>query len=179
MAANGRGSLRPSHNQRTPPFLLIGLLVVIAILGFNYWSASSKNNDLHVNVRSMEDKMKTSAINAMNFQSRIEQMVQSGRQKDQMIDKLKAELDTKIRELDTNVRRLERMEIDAKTTSETCRDDLNTARSNYDDIRLELVGVESLPYPRVACCDKFVSLVTSWIPTWIWNLGLGWIGVSQ
>ncbi len=43
MANNSRGSMRPQSAGRTPSFIVIGLLVVIAILGFNYWNVSSKN----------------------------------------------------------------------------------------------------------------------------------------
>ncbi|KAK2183481.1 hypothetical protein NP493_310g00013 [Ridgeia piscesae] len=43
MAVGGsaRGQMRP-HSSKSPPFLLVGLFVVIAILAFNYWNASTK-----------------------------------------------------------------------------------------------------------------------------------------
>ena len=39
--STARGQMRP-HSSKSPPFLLVGLFVVIAILGFNYWNASTK-----------------------------------------------------------------------------------------------------------------------------------------
>ena len=47
MGSNSRGGLHPSrHASRTPPFLLVGLLVVIAVLTFNYWTTSVTNQEL-------------------------------------------------------------------------------------------------------------------------------------
>ncbi|KAL5005470.1 hypothetical protein ScPMuIL_018926 [Solemya velum] len=45
MAANGRGTMR--NQSRTPPFLVIGLVVALVILGFNYWRVSSRNGSLN------------------------------------------------------------------------------------------------------------------------------------
>lgn len=46
MVATTRGQMRPNHNSRSPPFVVVGLLVVIAILAFNYWSVTSTNREL-------------------------------------------------------------------------------------------------------------------------------------
>ena len=47
MASNSRGALHSNrHGSRSPPFILIGLLVVIAILAFNYWTTSQANREL-------------------------------------------------------------------------------------------------------------------------------------
>ena len=35
------------NGSRSPSFILVGMGVVIVILGFNYWSASSKNSILN------------------------------------------------------------------------------------------------------------------------------------
>ena len=57
MAANSRGGLHPSrHSSRTPPFVLVGLLVVIAILGFNYWTTSAANRELDETLKSVNEK---------------------------------------------------------------------------------------------------------------------------
>ena len=46
-SSSQRGQMRPTHGSRTPPFVLAGLLVVVIILAFNYWSVSSTNRDLN------------------------------------------------------------------------------------------------------------------------------------
>ena len=47
MGSNSRGGFHPSrHASRTPPFLMVGLLVVIAVLTFNYWTTSVANQEL-------------------------------------------------------------------------------------------------------------------------------------
>jgi len=56
MAANGRGTMRPGG--RSPPFLAIGLFVALVILGFNYWSLSSKNGELQNEVAMMDSELR-------------------------------------------------------------------------------------------------------------------------
>ncbi|CAG0893963.1 unnamed protein product [Darwinula stevensoni] len=48
-----RGSLRPG-NGRSPPFVIIGLVIIIGILGFNYWGLSTLNADLVSQVKKFE-----------------------------------------------------------------------------------------------------------------------------
>ena len=68
MAANSRGGLHPSrHSSRTPPFILVGLLVVIAILGFNYWTTSAANRELDETLKTLNAKY-TSTNNKLSSQ---------------------------------------------------------------------------------------------------------------
>lgn len=60
MMADSRGKMRPHTNSRSPPFVLVGLLVVIAILAFNYWGASSKNNELLEEIYGLKDQLQQS-----------------------------------------------------------------------------------------------------------------------
>lgn len=43
---------------RAPPVILIGLLVMLVILGFNYWLLSSQNADLHQELEKLQSEVK-------------------------------------------------------------------------------------------------------------------------
>ena len=43
---------------RTPPVILIGLLVMLVILGFNYWLVSSQNADLQQELEKLQAEVK-------------------------------------------------------------------------------------------------------------------------
>lgn len=45
MAGAVRGGLRPHHSMKHS-FIIIGLIVVVVVLGVNYWSISAKNTRL-------------------------------------------------------------------------------------------------------------------------------------
>lgn len=43
---------------RAPPVILIGLLVMLVILGFNYWLLSSQNADLQQELEKLQAEVK-------------------------------------------------------------------------------------------------------------------------
>ena len=45
MAGTARGGLRPHHPSKHS-FILVGLVIVVIVLGINYWSTSAKNSRL-------------------------------------------------------------------------------------------------------------------------------------
>ncbi|KAK4319392.1 hypothetical protein Pmani_009675 [Petrolisthes manimaculis] len=47
---------------RTPPFILVGLIVFVLILGFNYWTISSQNGDLQRDLEKLQAEVKISAV---------------------------------------------------------------------------------------------------------------------
>jgi len=57
MAGGIRGSLRPHHSAKHS-FILVGLVLVIIVLGFNYWSASVKNTRLLAEVAKLQTNYK-------------------------------------------------------------------------------------------------------------------------
>jgi chromosome segregation ATPase len=50
-------NMRPA--SRTPPFLLVGLLVALCILAFNYWNLSGKNSELALKHRELSRQYDT------------------------------------------------------------------------------------------------------------------------
>jgi len=57
MAGAVRGGLRPHHPAKHS-FILVGLVVVIIVLGINYWSASAKNTRLLAEVAKLQKNYK-------------------------------------------------------------------------------------------------------------------------
>jgi len=57
MAGGIRGSLRPHHPIKHS-FILVGLVVVIIVLGINYWNASAKSTRLLAEVAKLQKKYK-------------------------------------------------------------------------------------------------------------------------
>ena len=72
MAGGGtsRGQMRP-HSSKSPPFLLIGLFVVIAILGFNYWNASTKYAFSRKQVLQLSDRYQEAETKRRGLEKRI------------------------------------------------------------------------------------------------------------
>jgi len=75
MAANGRGAMRPQ--SRSPPFLVIGLLVALVILGANYWSLSSNNNSLGQEVAELQDQVRQLSAKRISAEKKIDSMAES------------------------------------------------------------------------------------------------------
>ena len=63
MSGNGRGPQRP---QSRPPFLVIGLLVALSILGFNYWNLSSANGTLSATNIDLQDQIRILTSKKLN-----------------------------------------------------------------------------------------------------------------
>ena len=122
--ADSRGKMRPHHNSRSPPFVLVGLLVVIAILAFNYWGASSSNNELleendklsiqlrqTVNKVEENSKLSEDRLKEINkVQEALDQLKSDHDQKTARLSQLEDELDDKKSELESAQRNTETCE---------------------------------------------------------------------
>ncbi|CAL4105884.1 unnamed protein product, partial [Meganyctiphanes norvegica] len=47
---------------RTPPFVLIGLIFIVLILAYNYWTLSSQNSDLQEDIERLQTEIKINAV---------------------------------------------------------------------------------------------------------------------
>lgn len=110
MASNGRGGLRPAGSTRSPPFIVIGLLVVIAILAFNYWNMSSRNNFLNSERQTLTEKYKMATLQKITTDKKNEKMLSQVQLCNTMeIDckKQKDLRDEEIKKLNNNVKALQ------------------------------------------------------------------------
>ena len=126
MAANSRGGMRPNNAGKTPSFIVIGLLVVIAILGFNYWNVSSKNSVLVRELAEMSEKLRLTSVKKLAIEKRNDALLQKVRENESDIEKhktlsqrkeeevanLNSQLDTKKSEADNQQSELNRLRQD-------------------------------------------------------------------
>jgi len=57
MAGTGRGSLRPYQPSKGHNFLVIGLLLVVMVLSYNYWVVSVSKNEKTYQIVALETSM--------------------------------------------------------------------------------------------------------------------------
>ncbi len=100
------------RNSRTPTLLVVGLIVIIIILLYNYWNLLEHNNVLRDRLLSNEDKLSdlnekksllekqgSKALEQMKeFEDKIEKSSQALSKKDSEIDELNTKLSSKDQE---------------------------------------------------------------------------------
>ncbi|GFO36980.1 protein casc4-like isoform x6 [Plakobranchus ocellatus] len=133
MTSTGRTAQRvPS---RTPPFVLIGLLVVLSFLGYSYWSLSSSNSDLSaqleaIRVEKRDSQNKQSEVQRMlvdtksqlsAFQIESNQLKRDLLAKDAEVQSLKADIAQKVADDDKQ-----------KSLMEQCDEKLNTLQRDFE-----------------------------------------------
>ncbi|XP_013397752.1 protein casc4-like, partial [Lingula anatina] len=127
MASSGtpRGGMRPSG--RSPPFVIIGLFVVIAILAFNYWSVSSRNSELLREVSDLSMKLRLATQNKLSIEKRAEALLSRMKENEDNLKVVQKESSQKLVEnndLSTQISHL-KDEIDKhKQETGTCRDEV-------------------------------------------------------
>ena len=57
MAGSGRGSLRPYQPSKGHNFLVIGLLLVVMVLSYNYWNVSVTKNEQTYEIASLQSSI--------------------------------------------------------------------------------------------------------------------------
>ena len=130
MAANsGRGQMRPHNAGRTPSFVVVGLMIVIAILGFNYWNVSSKNSMLAREVNESRDRIRFAAVKKLAMEKRNDALMQKVRSSDMELDRQKTLSGKTQEEVDTM-----RSQLDAK------QDEVTQCRTEKDSYKSELVS---------------------------------------
>ncbi|VDI77711.1 Hypothetical predicted protein [Mytilus galloprovincialis] len=97
MSGNGRGAAR--NPSKSPPFLIIGLLVALAILGFNYWNLSSSNGSLSATNMDLQDQIRILTSKRLNE----EQSKRDIERKYQLIEQRIATKDSEIKKLQEDV----------------------------------------------------------------------------
>ena len=119
MAGGGtsRGQMRP-HSSKSPHFLLIGLSVVIAILGFNYWNASTKYAFSRKQVLQLSDRYQEAETKRRGLEKRILDLIND-------LDQRKAEV----------------MRCQAKSTVEATNCE-NRIRREKDDLLTQLTDTK-------------------------------------
>lgn len=114
MAANPRGAMRPQ--SKSPPFLIIGLLVALVILGANYWSLSSSNRAMSIEIRDLQDHIRMVAAKKINAEKRSDSVLERLKDLEKTITDNKQTIAKKSSEIAT----LNQQHSDRTTELEAC-----------------------------------------------------------
>ena len=131
MASNSRGALHSNrHGSRSPPFILIGLLVVIVILAFNYWTTSQANRELDEKLT--EVNRRHSELNAQYLKRKNDLLTEiQSKERDNAAHKLNVqELQKRLSETEQNTALL-RSELSGLQT------ELNNNKGQFNNIQEE------------------------------------------
>ncbi|XP_069157935.1 uncharacterized protein [Procambarus clarkii] len=77
---------------RTPPFILVGLVLIVLILGFNYWTLTSQNADLQQEVEKLQAEVKISAMKQEQSENKNAALQETVHEMDSISAKLKKKL---------------------------------------------------------------------------------------
>ncbi|XP_053638741.1 uncharacterized protein [Cherax quadricarinatus] len=78
---------------RTPPFILVGLVLIVLILGFNYWTLSSQNADLQQEVEKLQAELKISAMKQEQSETKNAALQETVHEMDSISANLKKKLE--------------------------------------------------------------------------------------
>lgn len=77
---------------RTPPFILVGLLLVVLILAFNCWTLSSQNSDLQQEIEKIQAEVKISAVKQEQSEKKNAALGETVHEMEELSGKLKQKL---------------------------------------------------------------------------------------
>lgn len=124
--------------SRSPPFLVIGLLVALVILGANYWNLSSNNSKLAFEVAELQDQVRQISAKRISAEKKIDSMAESyNRNKDTLAQKesdvksLNSQIEDKVGELQN-----------LGKEKESCQNNLKNCEDNSNGIQQELLKVK-------------------------------------
>ncbi|XP_046549916.1 translation initiation factor IF-2-like isoform X3 [Haliotis rubra] len=162
MTANGRGTMRPQG--RTPPFLLIGLLVVMCILGYSYWSVASTSSDQALQIVTLQDEVRILSTRKMEADKRSEASNDKAGALEKRNAGLVAEMQEKIRAVESVKNELGRKEdelknsnteLDNKGASLTkCEQDSNGIKEELQKLKEETESLKGSMDKKPAQCDQ-------------------------
>ncbi|XP_070541723.1 mediator of RNA polymerase II transcription subunit 15-like isoform X2 [Ptychodera flava] len=153
MAANNRGHMRPS---RSPPFVVVGLLVVICILAFNYWTVSAKNKELVAKTSLLEKEYEATVFKKGALEKRndvISQDLVGANRKLIEQQKLHATLEERIINLQDENRELKKENDQLAIESHSCRDMLDIVKKNVTETHYQFAELKGVHGDLQKECD--------------------------
>ncbi|XP_071168602.1 Golgi membrane protein 1-like isoform X2 [Mytilus edulis] len=155
MSGNGRGAAR--NPSKSPPFLIIGLLVALAILGFNYWNLSSSNGSLSATNMDLQDQIRILTSKRLNE----EQSKRDIERKYQLIEQRIATKDSEIKKLQEDVdkkggdvERGENSKKECEKNLQQCEDNNTGIQTQLDAVKDEVKELKNQPNVSTQNCDS-------------------------
>ncbi|XP_063433856.1 Golgi membrane protein 1-like [Mytilus trossulus] len=155
MSGNGRGAAR--NPSKSPPFLIIGLLVALAILGFNYWNLSSSNGSLSATNMDLQDQIRILTSKRLNE----EQSKRDIERKYQLIEQRIATKDSEIKKLQEDVdkkggdvERAENLKKECEKNLQQCEDNNTGIQTQLEAVKDEVKELKNQPNVSTQNCDS-------------------------
>ncbi|KAL3866910.1 hypothetical protein ACJMK2_044159 [Sinanodonta woodiana] len=162
MAANNRGGMRPQG--RSPPFLAVGLFVAVCILGFNYWSMSSRNAELGNEITLLESEVRVLSAKKVSAEKRSESVMDKVTDLEEILKKERNNYGNKEAELaecNKNLHLKEEQltetkeEADAcKSLSSSCEENKKNLQAEIEKLKVELANHVSAAQQAVDVCSE-------------------------
>ncbi|XP_071534358.1 uncharacterized protein [Panulirus ornatus] len=126
---------------RTPPFSLVGLLLILLILGFKCWTLSSQNADLQQDIEKFQAEIKISAMKQEQSENKNAALQQTVHDMDSISEKLKKKLldeeeILKTKDQDNQKKAYEITSLKNKVTK--MQEQINTLNQQLDDREVDL-----------------------------------------
>lgn len=111
-----RGQLRPYLSGRTPPFLVVGLLVVMGILGFSYWSLNTQYTERQEELLKLQERLRIYAEKRESVEKQNSALQSQLQESQNEEGKFKIALDKKQQEVNNLAEQLRYKEDDVAKT---------------------------------------------------------------
>ncbi|KAK8405504.1 hypothetical protein O3P69_001814 [Scylla paramamosain] len=147
---------------RAPPVILIGLLVVLVILGFNYWLLSSQNADLQQELEKLQAEVKISAVKQDQSEKKNAALQETVHEMDEIADKLKKrvqEEEDAIKTRDQDGQKKDYEITSLKNKIVVLQEQINTVKQQVEEQEVELAKARETNTRLVTERDAAVEAV--------------------
>ncbi|KAK3578270.1 hypothetical protein CHS0354_010471 [Potamilus streckersoni] len=162
MAANNRGGMRPQG--RSPPFLAVGLFVALCILGFNYWSMSSRNAELGNEITLLESEVRVLSAKKVSAEKRSESVLDKVKDLEDILKKERNNYGNKEAELaecNKNLHQKEEELIEVreevenfKSVSSSCEENKKSLQAEIERLKAEVANQASAAQQAANACSE-------------------------
>lgn len=143
------------NQSRTPPFLVIGLVVALVILGFNYWRVSSRNGSLNDEAEiayerstDLQEQVRMLSTKKLIAEKKSETVLERVRELEGLLNNRNEELQRKEVEVSNINRQLvEKGDVCQAATDnlQLCHEELVRKCARYMDLKImKIVGISYL-----------------------------------
>ncbi|MPC40245.1 Protein casc4 [Portunus trituberculatus] len=147
---------------RAPPVILIGLLVMLVILGFNYWLLSSQNADLQQELEKLQAEVKISAVKQDQSEKKNAALQETVHEMDEIADKLKKrvqEEEDAIKNRDQDGQKKDYEITSLKNKIVVLQEQINTVKQQVEEQEVELAKAKETNTRLVTERDAAVEAV--------------------
>lgn len=139
----GFGSNR--RGGRLPPFLLVALLLVIAVLAFNYWSSSSRQTVLQEEVAELQSQAKRSDVARGRLEKRNSELLLQVESHKKYLEQKEADrshLNSQLQAKDGQIRKCEDSKVKLQSNISYQMADIHRLKEQLAELRQEFLRQE-------------------------------------